>query len=87
MSADERSRRLEEAYATLAELARRCDEGDAPNRSRRKINTSDEARAWLAEKVRESAYTRAEIDRRLDEFIEANRRSDAGWPDDKAGEA
>jgi len=87
MSADERNRRLEEAHATLAELARRCDERDVLNGSRHKINTVDGARAWIAEKVSERTYTQAEIDGRLDEFIEANRRRDAGRSDDEAGEA
>jgi hypothetical protein len=87
MSADERNRRLEEAHATLAELARRYDERNALNGSWHKINTVDEAHAWLAEKVSESTYTQAEIEKRLDEFIEPNRRRDAGRSDNEVGEA
>jgi hypothetical protein len=87
MSAEERNRRLEEAHATLAELARRYDERDALNGSRDKINTVGRARSWLAETVSESTYTQADIDRRLDEFIEANRRRDAGGSDDEAGKS
>jgi hypothetical protein len=87
MSSEERILRLEKAYATLAELARRYDERAALNGSCRKITTVDEARAWLAKRVRESTYTQAEIDRRLDKFIGANRRRDAGRSDDKASEA
>jgi hypothetical protein len=82
MSADERNLRLEEAAAKLAGLARRYDERDAQAGSRRKITTPDEARAWLSEKVGERTYTRADIDRRLDEFIRSARRRDAGESQD-----
>jgi hypothetical protein len=76
MSAGERNPRLEKAFATLAEMARRLNASQTG--SGRKIASIDDARAWLAEKVGKHAYTQAEIDRRLDEFIEFHRRRDAG---------
>jgi hypothetical protein len=73
---EERILRLEKAFATLAEMASRHNV--AHTSSVRKIASMADARAWLVEKVGERTYTQAEIDRRLDEFIEFARRRDAG---------
>ena len=72
MSADERSRRLEEAFATLAKMSRHLQG------SGRKLTSMDDAHAWLVETVGERTYTQAEIDRRLDEFIKFGLGGDTG---------
>ncbi len=63
MSDDERSRRLEKAYATLAEMYRQIPV------SERKFASMDDANAWLVEVVGKRTYTQAEIEKRLNDFI------------------
>ena len=62
MSADERNRRLEKAYATLAEMYRQLPD------SERKVASMEEAEAWLVEMVGKRTYTQAELDKWLDDF-------------------
>ncbi|HEY0169861.1 MAG TPA: hypothetical protein VGB98_02325 [Pyrinomonadaceae bacterium] len=61
MSDDERNRRLEEARATLAEMYRQIPV------SERKFASVEEAQAWLAETVGKRTYTKAELDKWLDD--------------------
>jgi hypothetical protein len=71
MSPDERSRRVEEAYARLAEMYRQIPA------SERKFASMEEANAWLVEVVGKRTYTQAEIQKRLDDFIKFGLGGDA----------
>ena len=62
MTGDERSRRLEKAHATLAEMYRQILELE------RKFASWEKANAWLVSVVGKRTYTQAEIDKRLDDF-------------------
>jgi hypothetical protein len=72
MSADERNRKLEEAYATLAKMSRSLQH------SGRKFASMDDANVRLVEVVGKRAYTQVEIDKRLDDFIKFGLGGDAG---------
>jgi hypothetical protein len=72
MSDEERSRRVEEAYARLAEMYRQIPE------SERKFASMEEANAWLVEVVGKRTYTQAEIQKRLDELLKSGLGGDAG---------
>jgi hypothetical protein len=76
MSDDERSRRREQAYATLAEMYRQLPD------SRRKFASMEEANAWLVEVVGKRTYTQAEIQKRLDDFIKFGLGGDAAQSQD-----
>jgi hypothetical protein len=71
MSDDERSRRLEEAYATLAEMYRQLPD------PRRKFASVKEAEAWLVETVGKRTYSQVDINTQLSDLVEDVRRKNA----------
>jgi len=71
MTDDERSSRLEKAYAKLAEMYRQIPD------SERKFASWKEAESWLVKTVGKRTRTNAELDKWLDEVTKFDLGGDA----------